>query len=444
MKEARPIPGPKGQFILGSARQFQADKLGFLKRCVEEFGDVFQFPVGPFRFVVINDLEMVQEILVDQASRYKKSALTRDIFGRLMGNGLMISEGDLHKQRRRLVQAGFDSERLRGYVEVVERHAAAVASRWRRGEEIDVEAEMARITIGATADVLFGADISPEIERLTAALVDFQNAGSALFNSGFVPPPWLPTSVNRELARAVRVVNEVLNLVILERQRMPSDRGDLLSSLLAVRADDGSPLPAEALRDELRTLFTAGIETTANALTWTWYHLSRSPDVEGRLEEALTVPHSANHPPLFGVSPYVTMVVKEALRSSNPIWAFNRSPIEPEIVKGYGLRPKDIVVISPFLLHQDPRHYQNPERFDPERFSETREREIPRLAFLPFGAGPRTCVAARFALIELGTVVSTIASRFRLELQDGRVVEPEAFVSVRPKGGLKMRVEARN
>jgi cytochrome P450 len=437
--EARPIPGPKGQFILGSARAFQEDKLGFLRRCAEEFGDVFRFSVGPVSAVVVNDLDVVHEILVEKASHYVKGAVTRDIFGRVMGSGLMVSEGDVHKQRRKLVQRGFDGERLKAYFKIAERHASAAVSRWRDGDELDVEAEMARITIGVTADVLFGADLTPEIERLTAALVSLQTSAAKLFNSSFVPPRWLPTPMNRELVRATSVVDEVLTQVVLSRRGAHAGREDLLSALLSPESNAAGELSAEGLRDELRTLFLAGVETTANALTWTFYHLARSPEVRQKLEEAVSSGF-----PEFGAAHYATTVVKESLRCSNPVWAFNRSPLAPEVVKGYRLRPKDLVLISPYLLHRDRRYFANPERFDPERFSEEREQEIPRLAFLPFGAGPRHCIGSRLALQELVVVVSAVTRHFRLELPDERVVEPEAFVTIRPRGGLKMRARARN
>jgi cytochrome P450 len=353
--------------------------------------------------VVVNDLDVVHEILVEKASHYVKGAVTRDIFGRVMGSGLMVSEGDVHKQRRKLVQRGFDGERLKAYFKIAERHASAAVSRWRDGDELDVEAEMARITIGVTADVLFGADLTPEIERLTAALVSLQTSAAKLFNSSFVPPRWLPTPMNRELVRATSVVDEVLTQVVLSRRGAHAGREDLLSALLSPESNAAGELSAEGLRDELRTLF-----------------------------------------PEFGAAHYATTVVKESLRCSNPVWAFNRSPLAPEVVKGYRLRPKDLVLISPYLLHRDRRYFANPERFDPERFSEEREQEIPRLAFLPFGAGPRHCIGSRLALQELVVVVSAVTRHFRLELPDERVVEPEAFVTIRPRGGLKMRARARN
>ncbi len=436
----KPIPGPTGHWLLGSASEFQADRLGFLRRCQKAYGDLFAMRVATIRCVVVNDLGAIRRILIDDAAKYQKSRLTRDIFGRVMGNGLLVAEGNSHRRQRRLAQPAFDAKRLRAYGEVAVRHAEAAVSRWMDASTIDVSAEMSRITMNVAAESLFGSALDADTGRLAAAMDELQDAAGTLFNSGFVAPAWLPTRKNRMLRRATAVVDAVLDEVIAERRRNLIDRGDLLSMLLMARDDDGAPMSAAQVRDEAVTLFLAGFETTANALTWVWYHLAKNPDVAARLEREVRSQPAPLAPDLEAL-PYVSMVLKESLRLSCPVWAFNRSPIVPESLGDHAIMPKDVVIISPYLLHRNDTIFPEPERFDPERFAPHREAEIPRLSFLPFGAGQRVCIGARLAMLEAGLVIATIASRIRLTLPEDHKVEPEVQLSIRPKGGLVMQID---
>jgi cytochrome P450 len=425
--ETLPIPGPKGQFIVGSARQFQADKLGFLKRCAYEYGDFFSFKAGPMRVVVANDLAAIETMLVAEPQRFVKSRVTRDIFGRIMGQGLMVSEGELHRSQRRAVQGGIDAARIQAHTELVTKHVHRALESWPADGTIDMEREMSTISLGVISEALFGPSLGSEENRLLGAMKEFQATGSALFNSGFVPPRWLPTPRNRRLARAVAEIDNVVDSLIERRHDDQSHRDDLLSLLLSSRDDDGRAMRRELVRDEIRTLFSAGYETSANALTWATYFLAANVAVQERLASERS-------------TSYALLVAKETLRACCPVWAFNRSPIERTSLCGFEIQPSDLVIVSPYLLHSDPRHFEHPERFDPERFSPEREQRHPKLAFMPFGAGPRACVGARLALIEIAIVVHAIAERFRVELAPGASVEPEAFLTVRPKAGLKLRV----
>jgi cytochrome P450 len=424
-------PGPRGQLLFGSAAEFQADRLGFFKRCATEYGDVFAFRAGPMRFVVINHLPSIEKMLVTDAHRFTKSRITRDVFSRVMGEGLMVSEGAFHERQRRLVQRGFDSARLRTLSSLATKHARAVIDRWRPGQAIDVEEEMASISLGVISEALFGEDLGPEKSRLLHATHDFQESGSAIINSGLLLPRWLPTPKNRKLAKAVAEVDAVVDKLIDARKRDATPRSDLLSLFMTGRDESGTSMPLHVLRDEIRTLFAAGYETSANALTWAAYCLSQNPTFQPLLAGDSDEP-----------SPYATWFAKETLRAYCPVWAFNRSPLSTLVLGGHELRPSDLVIVSPYLLHADPRHFENPERFDPERFSPERDGAHPKLAFMPFGAGPRACVGARLALSEIAAVSTAVARRFRLELLPGAVVRQQAFLTVRPAGGLELRVAA--
>jgi cytochrome P450 len=417
---------------MGSVSEFQADKLGFLKRCAEEHGSFFAFRAGPMRVVVVNDLAGIQTMLVSEPHRFVKSSVTRDIFGRIMGQGLMVSEGAFHRSQRRVIQGGVDRARVQAHSLLVTKHVRRALARWPDSGVVDMEREMSSISLGVISEALFGPNLGAEEGRLLRAMTEFQETGSALFNSGFVPPRWLPTPKNRRLSRAVAEIDAIVDRLSEQRGEDQGQRDDLLSLLLCSRDDGDRAMPRELVRDEIRTLFSAGYETGANALTWACYFMARDEALQQRL--AITED-----------GPYSTWFAKETLRACCPVWAFNRSPIERTRLCGYEILPSDLVIVSPYLLHSDPRHFEQPERFEPERFSPEREQRHPKLAFMPFGAGPRACVGARLALIELTTVVGAIAKRFRLELVPGARVEPEAFLTVRPKGGLKLlvrRIEA--
>jgi cytochrome P450 len=415
--------------LFGSVAEFQADRLGFFRRCAAEYGDVFAFRAGPMRFVVVNHLPSIERMLVTEAHRFAKSKMTRDVFVRFMGEGLMVTEGAFHERQRKLVQRGFDSARLRALSSLATKHARAVIDRWQPGQVIDVEAEMASISLSVISEALFGEDLGTERPRLLHATHDFQESGSAIINSGILFPRWLPTPKNRKLAKAVAEVDAVVDKLIDARKHDAAPRSDLLSLLMTSRDESGATMPRHVLRDEVRTLFAAGYETSANALTWAAYCLSQNPSLQPSLAGDSDEP-----------SPYSTWFAKETLRAYCPVWAFNRSPLSPLELGGHELRPSDLVIVSPYLLHADARYFENPERFDPERFSPERDQAHPKLAFMPFGAGPRACVGARFALSELAAVSTALARRFRLELLPGAVVRQQAFLTVRPAGGLKLRV----
>ncbi len=440
-----PIPGPRGHWLLGSLREFQRDKLGFLRDCAQTYGDIFQFRAGPTRIVVVNDVDEVRKLLIDDAARFQKSKLTRAIFGRILGNGLLVSEGEDHRRQRRLCQPAFDSKRLKSYGDVAVRHAELTCSSWVAPSEVDVESDMGRITLGVVAETLFGASVANASDTVIQSMSELQRAGSELMNSGFVPPAWLPTRKNRLLKRASAEMQRVLEAIVEERRREAGDRGDLLSMMLMARDEDGGEMRAHQLYDEARTLFLAGFETTANALTWTWYFLAKNPTARSQLEQQLDATIGDRTPAVGDLEalPYVSMVFKEALRTCCPIWAFNRSPIEPTGILGHQVEPKDVIIISPYLLHRKREYFPDPDRFEPERFAPESAAKIPKMAYLPFGAGPRICIGARLATLEAELVIATVAQRFRLLVPESYVADLEVNLSIRPKHGLKMQLERR-
>lgn len=273
------------------------------------------------------------------------------------------------------------------------------------------------------------------------------DASNQRINSAVQIPDWVPTARNRRERRSLAKLDVMLQEMIRTRRESSSDGGDLLSSLLsAVDADDGTRMSDRQLRDEMMTLFLAGHETTANALTWTWYLLSQHPEVEARLlDETRNVlrgrtPTASDLPSL----PYSDMVVREAMRLYPPAPGFAREPIEDVNIGGYVVPKGSLITVSTYALHRDPRFFPDPESFDPERFAPGWEERVPRYAYLPFGGGPRACIGSGFAMMEARLVLSTVAQRFQLRLEPNQQVVPMQLVTVRPKHGIRMRLTRRS
>lgn len=446
--EKRPYaPGPAGHWLLGSMQEFRADSVGFLLGASKTYGDLVHFRLGPAHAHLVNSAELARAVLVDRADEFHRSALTKSVFGRVMGDGLLVSDGAFHHRQRRLSQPAFVSRRVEAYAptiaDLVERQIAG----WSDGRELVIDHEMETLSLAVVAKTLFGADLAEQATRVTAAMRVLQEEMRSLFRSVVVLPPWLPIPQNIRLRRAVRDVDAILHEAIRARRASGRDEGDLLSMLLAAVDPDGEGTMGDAqLRDEAITLFLAGFETVANGLTWLWYALATNPEVERELHAEL----DANGAPGRSAAadaqptlPYAEMVVKETLRLFSPIWAFNRAPTSDIELGGWKIRRGEIVVISPPVLHMNPKYYDEPARFWPSRFGRDAGRPAPRGAYLPFGAGPHVCIGAQLATLEMSIVVATIARRFRVELVPGQTVERATLVTMCPKEPIRARLQRR-
>jgi cytochrome P450 len=307
---------------------------------------------------------------------------------------------------------------------------------------IDVHAEMMKLTLRIVARTLFSTAVGAEADAITQALGVAVHHANDYAAAVIKPPQWLPLPKNFRFRRSLKTLDGLVFRIIDARRRGGNaDATDLLALLMAA-TEDGRGMSDRQLRDEVMTLVTAGHETTANALAWTFYLLSKDPEVERRLRrEAVDVlgdrAPTAEHAPRLR---YTAMVVSESMRLFPPAWAFERQSLEDDDVCGYHLPSRSTVMISPYLLHRHPGYWENPEGFDPERFSPDRAEGRPRFAYLPFGGGPRQCIGMGFALLETQVLLARVTQRFRLELASSRKVEPEPVVTLRPKLGLPMRL----
>ena len=439
-------PGPRGHFLLGHGPDFARDQLGFYTKCARDYGDVVPIRFGPRPGLLVYHPDAIEEVLVTRSRDYVKSPGVR-LLERLLGNGLLLSEGGTWLRQRRLVQPAFHRQRVAGYGEVMIDLAARRLSGWKDGDIVDAHEEMMSLTQAIVAKTLFDADVSDEsyaIARATNVLMeDFGKRLGSVFQ---LLPSWMPTPANVRARRAVRRLDAVVYGMIETRRRSGEDRGDLLSILLhAQDADDGSRMTDKQVRDEVMTAFMAGHETTAVALSWTWYLLAQNPDVDARLADELhsvlgdRLPTPADLPKLV----YADMVISESMRLYPPAYALGRQATTATEVGGYAIEPGRIVVLPTWVVQRDPRRFDDPEVFRPERWAGEHARRLPRFAYFPFGGGPRQCIGNSFATMEAVLLLATIAQRFRLTLEPGQRVTPTPYVTLRPEPGPRMRLARR-
>jgi cytochrome P450 len=455
---ARPR-GPKGQFPTGNLPEFSRDRLGFLTACAREYGDFVPFRLGPRPFVLLSHPDYVEYVLVANNDNFRKHYLLR-MNRLLLGNGLLTSEGDLWRRQRRLAQPAFHRQRIAAYGEVMVEYAERMLATWRDGEVRDVHADMTRLTLEIVAKTLFDADVAGEAGHVGAALEVVMETFIARMDSLLMLPESVPTPTNLRLQRAVRQLDEIVYGIIAHRRASGEDRGDpsasseqvrfagqaLLSMLLRARdEDDGGRMTDKQLRDETMTLFLAGHETTAIALSWTWYLLARHPEVVAKLEAELDATLGGRAPTVADLPrlPYAGMVVSEAMRLYPPAYAFGREAIGDCEIGGHRVTAGTTVIMSPWVLHRDRRFYDEPEAFDPDRWAHGLARRLPKYAYFPFGGGPRVCIGASFATMEATLLLAAIARRFRLALASDAPITPQPAITLRPKDGIRVLLRAR-
>ncbi len=410
---------------------------------VAEQGDVVSLKFAHQRYFLVNDVETVHHVLVDNNRNYTKSPNYKGL-KLVLGEGLVTSEGEFWRRQRKLSQPAFHRDRVASFVTTMVEETDAMLSKWdeRVGDVIDVHAEMMKLTLRIVARTLFSTTVGAEADAIGEALGIAIHHANDYAEAVIKPPQWIPSPKNFRFKRSMKTLDALVFRIIDTRRRGESaDAQDLLALLMAA-TEDGRGMTNEQLRDEVMTLVMAGHETTANALAWTFYLLSKDPEVERRLARDVSAavgdraPGAEDAPKLK----YASMVVSESMRLFPPVWAFERQAIDNDVVGGFEVPAKSMVAISPFLLHRHRRYWDNPEGFDPERFSPQNSEGRPKLAYLPFGGGPRMCIGMGFAMMEAQMCLARIVQKYRLELASPTRVDPEPVVTLRPRGGLKMRL----
>jgi cytochrome P450 len=436
---------PRGHWLTGHLRPFQHDRLGYLTDCARTYGDMVDLRLGPMRVRVLNHPDLVEEVLVTKARHFIKHGPLRQARPSL-GNGLLTSEGDFWRQQRKLAQPAFHRDRVAAYAATMVAATERMLAGWAEGQTRDVQDDMMRVTLEIVAKCLFDADVSRDAADASAAMETLIRCFTDRVDRWIPLPIAIPTPSNLRFRRAMARLDRIVFAIITERRAAGTDRGDLLSMLLHARdEDDGRRMTDRQLRDEAMTLFMAGHETTANTLAWTWMLLAQNPEAEAKLHAELDTVLAGRTPTVADLPRlvYADRVITEALRVYPTVWLLGREAIEPCTIGGAPVPVGLTLWMSQWVLHRDPRFFDDPESFRPDRWSDGLARRIHRYAYFPFGGGPRICIGNSFAQMEAVLLLATIAQRYQLRLAPGAVVRPFPTMTLRPDGGVMVVLKQR-
>lgn len=440
-------PGPKRRLLGTLFLALRRNPLSFLAQLSRDYGDIVHFKIGPQNIVLLNNPEMIKDVLVTQSHKFVKGRGLQ-LAKRLLGEGLLTSEGEFHRRQRRLAQPAFHRQRIVSYGKVMVECAARMADRWLDGATIDIAPEMSRLTLAIVGKTLFGADVESEAREIGEALTETIRVWrlSTLPYGELLEKLPLPSTRRFQAARTR--LDATIYRFIEEHRAAGVDRGDLLSMLLMAKdaEGDGGSMTDEQLRDEAMTIFLAGHETTANALTWTWYLLAQHPEAEAILQDELREVLSGRHPTVEDLPrlTYSEMVLAESMRLFPPAWIIGRRALEDFEVNSYLIPAGSLVLMSQYVMHRDPRYYPDPNRFDPLRWSTEAKAVRLKFSYFPFGGGPRVCLGESFAWMEGVLVMATLAQRWQMQLVPGHRVEPQPLITLRPKFGMRMLLRRRS
>jgi cytochrome P450 len=439
-------PGPRRSFrtlvIYGPGR----DPLAFFTNLARSYGDIVFVRMAGERLYMVNHPQLIKDVLVTHQRQFRKGrGLERA--RRLLGDGLLTSEGPTHVRQRRLMQPAFHRDHIASYAEVITDYASRLQGGWQDGSTVDAAQEMSRLTLGIVGKTLIDADVESHAKSVGAALTTVMNSFWMSMLPFFDVIEHLPIPAFRRSRRARAELDAVIYAMIAERRRHRTDRGDLLSMLIMAQDEegDGGGMTDEQVRDEAMTIFLAGHETTATALAWTWYLLSGAPEVEARFHAEVDQVLGGRVPTLSDVPKlkFVEQVVTESMRLYPPAWILGRRATSEYPVREFAIPAQSVVILSPYIVHRDPRFFDAADSFRPDRWTPEFRNSLEPFSYFPFGGGARRCIGESFAWMELILVASTIAQRWRLRRVPDHPVVPQPVVTLRMKYGLKMTLERR-
>jgi cytochrome P450 len=446
-------PGPTDILPYAMARKFLQDPLKTLINISRTYGDIAHFKFGRQNVYFINHPDYIEDVLVTNYKNFIKSRGLQ-VSRRLLGNGLVTSEGEYHDRQRHLIQPTFYPKRIKSYADVMIKQALNVSSSWRNGTVIDIHKEMTHLTLAIICKTVLGYDVKPEVDEVGDALLTCMNYFNRLlmpFGELIEKIPILP--INKGFRQAKTKLDSIVYRMINEHRtkldKSQEKEDDLLFTLLQAQDEEAGigRMTDQQLRDEVMTIFLAGHETTANALTWTLYLLSEHPTIEKRLQEEIysilgddRISVTADDVPKLE---YTQKIVTESLRLYPPAWALGRQAINDYEVGGYTIPKGSIILMSQYVLHRNPRYFHEPDRFYPDRWTEEFKKQLPRFTFFPFGGGIRGCIGEPFAWLEAILLLATICRQWKMKHVPSHKVVLKPLITLRPKYGMCMKITKR-
>ena len=441
-------PGPPGYPLVGMLPSMRRNPLQCLTDAARRYGDMVYLRLGRRPAYFLNHPDHIAHVLQTHHRNYRKSELVEPLKP-FLGTGLATSDGDLWRRQRRLIQPAFHRPHMATFTTIVTETTATLLDRWRplasRSAPVDLLPEMMRLTGTIIVNALFGTTLcDPEATLLD----DFRVVTAYSLRRLLAWTAWsahVPTAKRRRYRQALRRLEATVWHIIGTRRRSGASGDDLLARLLVAHdPETGGRMSDRQLRDEVMTLFFAGHETTGLALTWTWYLLASYPAVAAQVRGELATVLQGRAPTVQDLPylRYTRMVIQEALRLYSPAWILSRAPIADDVIGGYPIPAGMTVLLSPYVTHRHPRWWAQPDQFDPERFAPERVTDRPRFAYFPFSGGPRQCIGEPLAWLEAQCIVAMIAQRYRLALLPGHQVTPSAVLTLRPRGGLPVTLQA--
>jgi cytochrome P450 len=446
MPSVATAPGPKLSFIASLIyRPGGGNPLDFFTTLARTYGDVSSYKMGGEQLFLVNEPQLIRDVLVTHNRNFTKSrGLERS--KRLLGQGLLTSEGAMHLRQRRLMQPAFHRDRIAGYGDLMVGYTDRMRQAWGNGATVDIAREMNRLTLSIVGKTLFDVDVAQQAAAVGEALTAVMESFWTMMLPFAEVLERLPVPKLRRARMARARLDAIIYRMIADRRASGRDHGDLLSMLLTAQdEDEGGGMTDQQVRDEAMTIFLAGHETTANALTWTWFLLGNAPDVEAKLHHELARVLQGRLPTVKDLASlsYVERVVTESMRLYPPAWIIGRRAIAEYQLGEYLAPPRSILLMSPYIMQRDPRFYPDAERFDPDRWTPDFRAALPKFAYFPFGGGPRQCIGESFAWMELILLVATIAQQCRLRPVPGHPVVPQPLITLRAKHGMRMTISKR-
>jgi len=436
-------PGPRGEPVFGSSRKYADDPLRFVRACERAYGDLVEFELGQLPTYLLTNPRDIERVLVSDDDQFRKPSFQNDALGDLLGEGLLLSEGEIWERQRELANPAFAMSRLAELSDRIVEHTDAMLADWSDGDEIDVEREMTRVTLNVIAELMLGVQLGDERVRTLETALEPLGAQFEPDPLRFATPEWVPMPGDREYQQALETLDGIVEDVIAERRGTEEDgKMDLLSILL--RAQERGEQSDQQLRDEVVTMLLAGHDTTALTLTYTWYLLSEHDDT--RVQVHTEVGDVVEDRPTMDdvrTFEYVEWVIDEAMRLYPPVYALFREPVTDVEIAGYGIPAGSALLLSQWAVHRSPRWWENPETFDPERWAPDRSRDRPRFAYFPFGGGPRHCIGKHLAKLEAQLILARTASQYELSYLGSDPPELRPSLTAHPTDGMQMRISER-